>query len=312
MKNSGWVVTAIIAILLAWNLGFLGILFSLLNPSYPQELTNFTNINCKTSQFDFSTPFNVRECQYEGTLQGEENAENVTLQVGLKTVEGASVCDIEAKAEVFNQVSGVYEEIWSFSKNFGEMNGLSFIKSDADVPDYYSKSGECWIYSNYLCKRKEISLNSAYINNGAVKFRTTLTSTCNGQAPGNGNAIGYDMIQVGYSDWQISGVSINQSGEEGNNTVVEIDENTTVNCPSGYTYNSITDKCEYYPSTQKVCTEGTYNPTTDKCELSYQETPPLSNFLQITLFEIGNYEVKVWLAGIVLLVLLALLLGGRR
>jgi hypothetical protein len=46
---------------------------------------------------------------------------------------------------------------------------------------------------------------------------------------------------------------------------------TIEKCPTGTTYNHLTDKCEYYPETAYVCEGGfTYNPSTGKCEIEIQ------------------------------------------
>ena len=206
MKKEIIIMLVLIGIVIAWQFDFLNMLFAFLNPSLSQELTNFTNTACKTCQFDYSIPTNIQECIYESLLVGAENSENVTFEIGLKFngggwTDGGIGCTIQtSKAEVYNYNTGNYEEIWNFSQNFGSVESLSFIKSDAEIPSYFTQSGKCWSIMmgggrpQYLCKREKFFLNNNYIQDNTLKFRTTLKSTC-------GDILWYDGIEIGYSDW---------------------------------------------------------------------------------------------------------------
>ena len=105
---------------------------------------------------------------------------------------------------------------------------------------------------------------------------------------------------------EISSITI-KGGEEPEENITEIDDNVTIICPAEFTYNPVTEKCEFYPETEEVCSEGIYNPVTEKCEVSPEtEEFDIVGFFDKTLFDIGTFEVKLWMiiVGVFLLLIL--------
>ena len=218
-KRSRQIVTVglIIAglIFMAYFLGLLALL-----GDNPQELTNFTNTACNPR-------VTGAECQYESILQGPENSINVTFQTGALSDGAGDSCQMDVKIEVYNYNTNRYDLIWQLAKSFSTPAGITFYKLKDDPYQIYGSSrdnvyyyackqgqiapqGEC-VYSNecinikareryfWYCVRDKKFLNSNYIDNGIVKFRTRTKSfgwdgTCK-------NVQEYHNIQIGYSDW---------------------------------------------------------------------------------------------------------------
>ena len=95
----------------------------------------------------------------------------------------------------------------------------------------------------------------------------------------------------------------------------QIDENNSVYCQVGFTYNSASNKCENYPISSNICTVGNYNSLTGKCEVN-PEVKYLSvdNFLTQKLFNLGNFEVNglIFIIGLVSIFVILYSLGGKR
>lgn len=90
---------------------------------------------------------------------------------------------------------------------------------------------------------------------------------------------------------------------------VTTENNETIICPEEFDYNATTEKCEKYPGQDIICLEGTYNSYTKKCEVN----PTIERFeigktLNLVMFNINDFEIKLWMllvGGAVLIILLS-------
>ena len=84
------------------------------------------------------------------------------------------------------------------------------------------------------------------------------------------------------------------------------EEKLVITCPSGYNYNSVTDKCQRTPETGYLCTKGIYNSVTQKCEV----TPDTGEF-GVSGQDGGDSGINPWFLIIIILILLGVIFKDK-
>jgi len=216
----------VIGLLISWQTGLLTLFVAFYEEPY-QQLTYTTGLDCNPR---------LQDCTYEGTLTGPEDASSVTFQTGFHGGGGRlgeNCPSYKVEWEIYNYDTGNYETLTSIDEYVPSGYELYFIKQSSEpikifggdsssMTEYYAcpegtsstdgiciYPGEC-IKKSYgnptkYCVREKFTKGESYINNGIVKFRTTLRQIAEGCRGGkwmeaDDYVYPYE-IAVGLSEW---------------------------------------------------------------------------------------------------------------